>query len=101
MDSFTHLSMMVNRLASRIVTWSDPQEWGPQWSVPMVPEKLRLLERIDRDRELLIHFLQEFIRCPSANPPGDTRTAARHVPKLLDTHGIVCRVIAPDEIMPN
>ena len=67
----------------------------------MVPEKLRLLERIDRDRELLIDFLQEFIRCPSPNPPGDTRTAARHVQKLLAKHGVACRVIAPNETMPN
>jgi hypothetical protein len=30
----------------------------------------------------------EFIRCPTPNPPGDTRIAARHVQKLLDTHGV-------------
>ena len=67
----------------------------------MEPEKRRLLERIDQDRELLIDFLQEFIRCPTPNPPGDTRIAARHVQKLLDTHEVAYRVIAPNEIMPN
>ena len=67
----------------------------------MEPEKRRLLERIDRDRELLITFLQEFIRCPTPNPPGDTRIAARHVQKLLDAHGVAYRVIAPNVIMPN
>ena len=67
----------------------------------MEPEKRRLLERIDRDRERLIAFLQEFIRCPTPNPPGDTRMAARHVQKLLDTHGVAYRVIAPNVIMPN
>ena len=67
----------------------------------MEPEKRRLLERIEQDRELLIDFLQEFIRCPTPNPPGDTRTAARHVQKLLDTHEVAYRVIAPNEIMPN
>src|SRR5215475_15621702 len=68
---------------------------------PMEPEKRRLLESIDRDRELLITFLQEFIRCPTPNPPGDTRIAAGHVQKLLDTHGVAYRVIAPNVIMPN
>ena len=67
----------------------------------MEPEKRRLLERIEQDRELLIDFLQEFIRCPTPNPPGDTRIAARHVQKLLDTHEVAYRVIAPNEIMPN
>ena len=67
----------------------------------MEPEKRRLLERIDRDRELLIGFLQEFIRCPTPNPPGDTRIAARHVRKLLDAHDVAYRVIAPNETMPN
>ena len=67
----------------------------------MAPEKRRLLERIDRDRELLINFLQEFIRCPTPNPPGGTRIAARQVQKLLDTYGVAYRVIAPNVIMPN
>ena len=67
----------------------------------MAPEKRRLLERIDRDRELLINFLQEFIRCPTPNPPGGTRIAARQVQKLLDTHGVAYRVIASNEIVPK
>jgi hypothetical protein len=40
----------------------------------MAPEKRRLLERIDQDRELLITFLQEFIRC--ATPQKLTRYAS-------------------------
>jgi succinyl-diaminopimelate desuccinylase len=67
----------------------------------MEPEKCLLLDRIDRDRELMIGFLQDFIRCPSPNPPGDTRIAARHVQELLDGHGVAYRVIAPNPIMPN
>ena len=67
----------------------------------MEPEKRRLLERVDRDHDLLIGFLQEFIRCPTPNPPGDTRIAARHVQNLLDAHDVAYRVIAPNETMPN
>jgi succinyl-diaminopimelate desuccinylase len=63
--------------------------------------KRQLLERVDRDRDLLITFLQEFIRCQTPNPPGDTRIAAQHVRKLLDQHGAPYRMIAPNEIMPN
>ena len=63
--------------------------------------KAKLLERIEADRELLIGFLRDFIRCASPNPPGDTREAAAHVRKLLDGRGVPYRVIAPQETMPN
>jgi len=63
--------------------------------------KTKLLDRIEADRELLISFLRDFIRCASPNPPGDTREAAAHVRKLLDARGVRYRVIAPNETMPN
>ena len=63
--------------------------------------KRELLDRIDRDRELLIDYLREFIRRPSPNPPGDTRASADHVTALLEAHGVEHRVIAPNENMPN
>jgi len=63
--------------------------------------KTKLLDRIEADRELLIGFLRDFIRCASPNPPGDTREAAAHVRKLLDGRGVRYRVIAPNETMPN
>jgi succinyl-diaminopimelate desuccinylase len=67
----------------------------------MNERKRALLERVDRDRELLIEFLRGFIRCPSPNPPGDTRRAARHVLDLFDAREIAHRVITPNEEMPN
>jgi succinyl-diaminopimelate desuccinylase len=67
----------------------------------MDPAKRRLLDRVDRDRDLLIGFLQEFIRCQTPNPPGDTRVAAQHVQKLLDARGVPYQVIAPNPTMPN
>jgi succinyl-diaminopimelate desuccinylase len=67
----------------------------------MADRKAKLLERIEADRELLIGFLRDFIRCASPNPPGDTRAAAAHISKLLDAHGVGYRVIAPNQIMPN
>ena len=42
----------------------------------MEGRKVALLHRIESDREVLLDFLRGFIRCPSPNPPGDTREAA-------------------------
>lgn len=63
--------------------------------------KARLLAYIERDRRLLLDFLQRFIRCASPNPPGDTREAAMHIRRLLDERGVDYRVIAPNDTMPN
>jgi succinyl-diaminopimelate desuccinylase len=67
----------------------------------MEGRKVELLHRIESDREVLLDFLRGFIRCPSPNPPGDTREAADHIHQLLEQHGAECRVIAPNEVMPN
>src|SRR5258708_5449924 len=63
--------------------------------------KAKLLERIESDRNLLLEFFRAFVRCPSPNPPGDTREAVAHIRKFLDKNGIEHRVIAPNEAMPN
>lgn len=63
--------------------------------------KKQLLERIDKDRDLLINYVREWIRIPSPNPPGDTRAASVHVTKLLEARGIPYRIIAPEKTMPN
>ena len=67
----------------------------------MDSRKSKLLERIETDRDIILDFLRQFIRCPSPNPPGDTREAAAHVLKLLDQRKVAYRVIAPQETMPN
>jgi hypothetical protein len=45
----------------------------------MEGRKAELLQRIESDREVLLDFFRRFIRCPSPNPPGDTREAAAHI----------------------
>lgn len=35
--------------------------------------KQHLLRRIEDDKDAMIEFLRQFIRCRSPNPPGDTR----------------------------
>jgi succinyl-diaminopimelate desuccinylase len=67
----------------------------------MRSRKSELLARVDNDRTFLMEFLRDFIRCPSPNPPGDTRRAAEHVLSLLRSRGVEYRVIAPNELMPN
>src|SRR5947209_550860 len=67
----------------------------------MESRKAALLDRIERDRAVLLDFFRHFIRCPSPNPPGDTREAAQHIRQHLTRHGVDFRVIAPNEIMPN
>jgi succinyl-diaminopimelate desuccinylase len=63
--------------------------------------KQELLSWVDRDREMLIAFFQEFIRCHTPNPPGDTTTAARLITAVLDDNKLDYRIIAPQELMPN
>ena len=67
----------------------------------MESRKAELLQRVESDRDVLIDFLRRFIRCPSPNPPGDTREAAGHIRNLLDQRGVDYRVIAPQQMMPN
>ena len=63
--------------------------------------KKRLLQGVERDREKLLDFFRGFVRCPSPNPPGDTRQAMAHIRRLLDGEGVAYRLIAPNEAMPN
>ena len=63
--------------------------------------KQELLSWVDRDREMLIAFFQEFVRCRTPNPPGDTIAAARHVRAVLDDNNIDYRIISPHKLMPN
>ena len=67
----------------------------------MEGRKAKLLQRVESDREVLLDFFRQFIRCPSPNPPGDTRQAAHHVRQLLEKHRAEYRMIAPNEVMPN
>ena len=63
----------------------------------MEGRKAELLQRIESDREVLLDFFRRFIRCPSPNPPGDTREAAAHIRQFLARHEADCRVIAVTE----
>jgi acetylornithine deacetylase/succinyl-diaminopimelate desuccinylase-like protein len=63
--------------------------------------KAELIAELDAAREEHVAFLQAFLRAPSPNPPGDTRTAADVVSAYLSGHGIDPVTIAPQPQMPN
>ncbi len=63
--------------------------------------KEKLLSRIETDRDLLIAFLREFVRCRTPNPPGDTTAAAEFLRKHLKTRGVAFEEIAPEADRPN
>ena len=67
----------------------------------MDPTKLQLLDWIEGDRERLIGFLQDFIRCKTPNPPGDTTEGAAFIQRFLDAEGLPYKVVAPQPTMPN
>jgi succinyl-diaminopimelate desuccinylase len=61
----------------------------------------QLLDWIERDRDDLVRFLQEFVRHKTPNPPGDTRNAAAFLTGFLDQRGLPYRIISPHPEMPN
>ena len=63
--------------------------------------KEQLLGWIEDDRDVLVNFLQELIRCPTPNPPGDTRSAASYVQQFLESKELTYRIVAPNPEMPN
>ena len=67
----------------------------------MADTKQMLLDGIERDRDRLVEFLAGFVRAKSPNPPGDTRDAAAHVRRLLDSEKIAHKIVDPQPTMPN
>ena len=55
----------------------------------MKSNKLRILEWIDSQENHLIQFLQELIRIPSDNPPGDCYKIAQSIHSSLQSFGFM------------
>jgi len=64
----------------------------------MTPHRQTLLSWIDRDRDLLVKFLSDFVATPSPNPPGDTKAAAAFLHDSVKAHDgpIGYRAAQPD-----
>ena len=65
------------------------------------PLKAALLDRIEAESEQLKGFLSGFLQCRSANPPGDTRSAADFISAYLSERAAPHRYVAAFEHMPN
>jgi succinyl-diaminopimelate desuccinylase len=60
-----------------------------------------LLAEIDAGADEWVRLLQEFVRKPTPNPPGDTRAGTAHLAGFLAARGIEHRLIAPLPEAPN
>ena len=67
----------------------------------MRPLEEELLARLEATRARSIALLQELLRVPSPNPPGDTRAAADLLRRTLAESGLEPEVFAPHPEMPN
>jgi succinyl-diaminopimelate desuccinylase len=60
-----------------------------------------LEQRLQRDRDQIIRFVQDLTRIPSENPPGDTTRVFEYLRQYLDERHIDFEVVAPQPSTPN
>jgi succinyl-diaminopimelate desuccinylase len=60
-----------------------------------------IVAELNANRDSYVIFLQQLIRAPSPNPPGDTTQAARVITNYLKEHGADPETIAPFTHLPN
>ncbi|MGZ3339280.1 MAG: M20/M25/M40 family metallo-hydrolase [Reyranella sp.] len=60
-----------------------------------------LLAEIEAGADEWVSLLQEFVRRPTPNPPGDTRAGTAHLARFLAARGLEHRLIAPLPEAPN
>ena len=60
-----------------------------------------LLAAIAAEEERIVAFFQDFVRCRSPNPPGNTVEAVRFITDFLASENAPWRLVAPQETMPN
>jgi succinyl-diaminopimelate desuccinylase len=58
-------------------------------------------ERLARDQDDIVELVQEMVRIPSENPPGDTIEIMDYVTRYLDVRGEDYEILAPQPTMPN
>ncbi|KAK3047670.1 hypothetical protein LTR09_010928 [Extremus antarcticus] len=67
----------------------------------MVETKKELIALIDAEQDQHLELLQDLIRTPSPNPPGDTRDAIEIVRKYLARYSIRSEIIDPKATSPK
>lgn len=61
----------------------------------------QLADQLIADRERIIELVQQMIRIPSENPPGDTTELCGFIVDYLGRHGVDYETVAPEPSMPN
>ncbi|MEM7426172.1 MAG: M20/M25/M40 family metallo-hydrolase [Pseudomonadota bacterium] len=64
-------------------------------------DREQLLHWIEEEEDAMVAFFQDFVRCPSPNPPGDTTEAVGHIRSFLEANGIDYRIIDPQPLFAN
>jgi succinyl-diaminopimelate desuccinylase len=60
-----------------------------------------LQDQLRRDRDDIIRFVQDLVRIPSENPPGDTTELYAFITGYLEKHGLDYQTVAPVPEWPN
>jgi succinyl-diaminopimelate desuccinylase len=63
--------------------------------------RTQLQDRLQRDRDDIIQLVQEMVRIPSENPPGDTTDLYAFVTDYLEQRGLDYETVAPVPEWPN
>lgn len=63
--------------------------------------KALMLQSLTTTKSSQISFLQEFVRVPSPNPPGQTAAAAGIITSFLTSNNIPFEIIEPQQGQPN
>jgi succinyl-diaminopimelate desuccinylase len=63
--------------------------------------RAHLIDRLERDRDAIIALVQDMVRIPSENPPGDTTELFSFVTGYLEARGLDYKTVAPYAHMPN
>ena len=61
----------------------------------------QLVDQLTTDRDRIIELVQQLVRIPSENPPGDTTDLCAWVVDYLGRHGVDYEIVAPEPTMPN
>lgn len=60
-----------------------------------------LEQRLERDADSILQFVQKFVQIPSENPDGDTTAATAYLTDWMSERGLDHEVVAPQPTMPN
>ena len=61
----------------------------------------KILNLIENDREKIVNFCAELVRCDTSSSHGDTRSAAKFIKNFFDEEKIYYQEISACKTMPN